>query len=209
MRTSVRPLCAGAGLLLLLPWVGGRVLAQEPSSRTVPAYRTADTSVMPPPDYVIGPDDRLSVIFFQNKDMSEDVTVRPDGKISLPLLNDVQASGLTPDQLRERIDLQAKRFTQVPNTTIVVKQINSRKVSILGSVQRPGTYPLLTRLSVLELIATAGGLKDDADGQKVVIMRKDGGRDLTFRVKYKEVIAQKRVAQTIELQPGDVVVVTE
>jgi len=160
-----------------------------------------------PPDYVIGPEDQLSVVFFQDKDMSADVIVRPDGKISLPLINEIQASGLTPEQLRERVSAEATRFIQAPKATIVVRQINSRKVYITGAVEKPGTYPLMGPTAVLQLIATAGGVKEYADSKKILIIRKENGRQVTYTFNYKEVVGQKNMSQNIDLRPGDTIVV--
>src|SRR6185295_11169335 len=129
----------------------------------VPAA-TASLAVVPtPPDYVIGADDLLSVVFWRDKDMSSEVAVRPDGKISLPLLNDIQAAGLTPSQLRDRLTEDAKRYLEDPNVTIVVRQINSRRVFVTGEVAKPGPYPLIGPTTVLQILATAGGLKEYAD----------------------------------------------
>ena len=139
--------------------------------------------------------------------MSADVVVRPDGKISLPLINEVMASGLTPEQLRQKVAAEAKRFVQDPNATVVVRQINSRKVFITGAVEKPGSYPLIVPTTVLQLIATAGGVKEYADSRKVVIIRNESGRQVTHNFNYKEVVSQKNMQQNIQLKPGDTVVV--
>ena len=146
-------------------------------------------------------------MFWHDKDMSADIVVRPDGKISLPLLNEIQASGLTPEQLRQRVSAAAKRFIQDPNATVVVRQINSRKVFITGAVEKPGTFPLNGPTTVLQLIAMAAGVKEYADSKKIVIIRNEAGRQVTFNFNYKEVIAQKNMTQNIDLRPGDTVVV--
>lgn len=191
----------------------GTVIAQGPPARsetaTTPSVTPANSgpTVTPPPGYVIGPDDQLSVLFWLEKDMSADVVVRPDGRISLPLLNEIQAEGLTPEQLRQNISTEAKRFIQDPKATILVRQINSRKVFITGSVERPGTYPLIGPATVLQLIATAGGLKEYADSKKIFIIRNEAGRRVTYKFNYKEVMSQKNIQQDIELRPGDMVVV--
>jgi polysaccharide biosynthesis/export protein len=195
---------------LLVLYSGGPARAQDVNGRrssVTVARPDSATAIMPPADYVIGPQDQLSIIFFLNKDMSADVVVRPDGKISLPLLQDIQASGLTPVQLRERVSIEAKRFMQEPNPTVVVREINSRKVSILGWVERPGTYSLMGPTTVLQLIAAASGLKEYAKSSRIVVMRNDGGRQTTFKFNYKQVTAQKHVEQNIELKPGDVIIV--
>jgi polysaccharide export outer membrane protein len=139
--------------------------------------------------------------------MSADVVVRPDGKISLPLINEMQAGGLTPEQLREKVSEEAKRFMQEPKASIVVRQINSRKVYITGAVEKPGTYPLMGPTAVLQLIAQAGGVKEYADSRKILIIRKETGRQITYMFNYKEVIGQKNMSQNIDLRPGDTIVV--
>src|SRR5947207_3044974 len=116
--------------------------AVRPSAPKTPAPAvTAAPGVNIPPEYIIGADDVLSIIFWRDKELTADVNVRPDGKISLPLLNDVQAAGLTPAQLKDRIVDEGKKYVEDPNVTIVVKVINSRKVFITGEVRKPGPYP--------------------------------------------------------------------
>jgi polysaccharide biosynthesis/export protein len=158
-------------------------------------------------DYVIGPEDQLSILFFQNRDMSADVVVRPDGKIALPLINELMASGLTPEQLREKVSIEAKRFIQEPNPTVVIRQINSRKVFITGAVEKPGTYGLNGPTSVLQLIATAAGLKEYADTKHIAIIRTERGRQTSYPFNYDRVIARKNMEQNIQLRPGDTVIV--
>src|SRR6478672_7923692 len=137
--------------LVVLP-----VRAQQPEAKAPsPAPPTAATATGAalPAGYVIGPDDLLSVVFWKDKEMSADVVVRPDGKISLPLLNDVQAAGLTPDQLRTRVIEAATKFVQDPNATVVVKEIRSRKVFITGMVVKGGPFPLSGDMTVMQLIS--------------------------------------------------------
>ena len=147
---------------------------------------------MPPADYVIGTDDVLIVMFRREKDMSAEVVVRPDGKITLPLLNDVQATGLTPDQLRETITEQAGRLVEEPNVTVMVKQINSRKVFITGQVAKPGAYPFGTRMTVLQLIAMAGGLGEFAKGKDILILRENARDGRPSRLAADDVQVQLR-----------------
>jgi polysaccharide export outer membrane protein len=165
-------------------------------------------SVDPPPHYVIGTDDVLSVVFWRDKDMSADVVVRPDGKISLPLVNELQAGGLSPAQLRDAIEAVAKRYVEEPSVTVVVKQINSRKLFITGQVEKPGSYSMSGPTTVLQLISMAGGLREFADGHRILIMRTGkGGKPSGFVFNYRQVAEGKNLAQNIELQPGDTVVV--
>lgn len=178
--------------------------APKGSAEAAPSTPAATTL---PPGYLIGPDDVLSIVFWKDKDMSADVVVRPDGKISLPLLNDIQAAGLTPDELRTQLARTAAKLVKDPDVTVVVKEIHSRNVYITGNVGKPGTYPLATGMNVLQLIAMAGGLQEYADAKNIVVIRLDNGRQTSFKFNYKDVIKQKNVEQNIPLKAGDTVVV--
>ena len=160
-----------------------------------------------PPGYVIGVDDHLSISFWRDKELSADVVVRPDGRISLPLLNDVQAAGLTPDQLRAALLQAAGSLLEDPNATVVVKEIHSRRAFITGNVEKPGMYPLNVPMTVVQLIATAGGLREFVSGKKIVIIRREGGRDVRFPFDYQAVVSGRQLQQNIELRPGDTVIV--
>lgn len=189
--------------------------AGQPAGRPAPAAAqkpatpapTPPPGVTPPPGYVIGPEDVLAVLFWREKDLSVEVAVRPDGMITLPLVNDLKAAGLTPDQLRTAVTEAAGRFVEDPNVTIVVKQINSRKVFVTGQVAKPGTYPLMGPTTVLQMIATAGGLMDFAKGDRIVIMRDQGGKTETLKFNYKDVLKGKKLEQNVELRPGDTILV--
>src|SRR5436190_2593093 len=164
----------------LLLAAAGAAEAQVGVKPAVPAAAAATTASAVPtvpvtPDYVIGPDDLLSIVFWRDKDMSADVAVRPDGKISLPVVNEVFASGLTAEQLRARITEAASKFVTDPTVSVVVKAINSRKVFITGMVGKPGDYSIPGRTTVLQLIAMAGGLHEFADSKNITINRTDNG----------------------------------
>jgi polysaccharide export outer membrane protein len=180
---------------------------QHDAAGSPAAAEKVPEGITPPSDYLIGPDDHLTVMFWREKDLSADVIVRPDGKISLPLLNDVQAAGLTPEQLREKVTDEAKRYVEDPVATVVVRQINSRKVFITGQVEKPGPYPLTAPTTVLQLISTAGGLKEYAKRDKIVIMRTENGKQTSLRFNYDQVIDRKNLKQNVELKPGDTVLV--
>jgi polysaccharide export outer membrane protein len=167
----------------------------------------ATTSIVLPPRYVIGPQDVLSVVFWRDKDLSADVVVRPDGKISLPLLNEMQAAGYSPEQLRTILTEAAGKFVEDPTVTVVVKEIHSRNVYITGNVAKPGTFPLTNDMTVLQLIALAGGLQEYSDAKNIVVIRTQHGRQQYHRFNYKDVIAQRRTEQNLLLEPGDTVVV--
>lgn len=160
-----------------------------------------------PPAYVIGPEDVLSVVFWRDKEMTTDVVVRPDGKISLPVLNEIDAAGLTPEQLQQRILQAAARYFEQPSATVIVKEIKSRRVFITGQVNKPGEYALVSPMRVVQLIALAGGLQEFANGSRMSVMRVDNGRQVAFQFNYDEVKNRKNLGQNIELKPGDTVIV--
>ena len=179
----------------------------SPPRTPVTAKPGVPAGVTPPAGYVIGPDDVLTVVFWGEKDMSAEVAVRPDGKISLPLINDIDAAGLTPDQLMANVAAAAAKYLENPAVTVGVKQINSRKVFISGEVAKPGGYPLTGPTTVLQLIALAGGLSEFADTKNIVVMRTENGRPMGYKFNYKDVLRRRNLKQNIELKPGDTVVV--
>jgi len=214
--------------ILVLTWSGAAHAQQAPPAAparpqpTAPAPAAAPavgtpttvvvagntvTGVTPPADYVIGPEDVLTIIFWREKDLSNDVMVRPDGKISLPLINEVMAAGLTPEQLRQKLSEQAQRFVEDPNVTVVVKTINSRRVFVIGEVMKPGPYSLMAPTTVLQLISMTGGLQEYADSKNITIMRTENGKPVTYRFNYKDVVKQRNPKQNIELKPGDTIVI--
>jgi polysaccharide biosynthesis/export protein len=171
------------------------------------ATRTDMPTGVPTADYVIGPDDVLNIVVWRDKDISGDVAVRPDGKISLPLLNDVQAAGLTPEQLRKQLTDAASKYIEAPEVTVIVKAINSRKVFITGQIARPGPYTLNAPTTVLQLIAVAGGVAEYADSKNIIIMRNENGKPVSHKFNYKDVVRGRKLQQNIELKPGDTIIV--
>jgi polysaccharide export outer membrane protein len=177
----------------------------RPATPAQPPQMPAGAQV--PTGYVIGPDDVLAVVFWRDKDMSAEVTVRPDGKITLPLINEVQAAGQTPEQLRDTLQQAATKFLEDPTVSVVVKTINSRKVFITGQVAKPGAYSLSPPTTVMQLIAMAGGLLEFADSKNITIIRNENGKPTAYQFNYKDVVKRKNLKQNIELKPGDTVVV--
>jgi polysaccharide export outer membrane protein len=197
-----RGVCAA---LVFAPLSAG---AQTPAARhTPPAALSAADGAAVPRDYVIGTEDVLEVKFWKDVNLSREVVVRPDGKIGLELLNEVQAAGLTPDELRQALLVEAKRFMEEPNVAVIVKQINSRKVFITGQVERPGSYPLASSMTVLQLISLAGGLKEFAKEKEIVVMRTDKAAPTAYPFNYEDILKGRNLAQNIVLKPGDTVVV--
>jgi polysaccharide export outer membrane protein len=197
---------ACAFLLGLTQIASGQVGGPSATRVAVPSGGTVVGSVDgAPADYIIGPADVLSVVFWRDDQLTSQVLVRPDGKISLPLLDDVQAAGLTPEALRDRLTDEARRFVTDAKVTVVVQEINSRRVFITGLIASPGAYPLTQSLTVLQLIATAGGLQEFAKSKEIRIVRLDQGRRTSLRFNYDE--TAKGDAEDVELKPGDTVVV--
>ena len=177
------------------------------SAPATTASAAAPAAVVPPPDYVIGTDDILTIVFWREKELTSEAVVRPDGMVSLPLLNDVPAAGLTPEQLRLKVTEAAAQLIEEPTVTVIVKQINSRKVFITGEIAKPGPYPLGGPTTVLQLLAMAGGVNDFADAENISIVRTENGRTESFRFNYNEVKRRRKLEQNILLKPNDTIVV--
>jgi polysaccharide export outer membrane protein len=189
----------------------GQSQEQKPASGATAAPAAVATAtaagVSTPAGYLIGPDDVLAVVYWREKELSADVIVRPDGMISLPLLNDIRAQGLTPEQLRAALTTAASKFVEEPTVTVVVKVINSRKVFVTGQVGKPGPYQLNGSSTVMQMLAMAGGLAEYAKKSKIMVLRTEGGKSVALPFNYEEVMAGKRLQQNVELRPGDTVVV--
>ena len=197
--------------LLALPSGIGRdgiASAQGRRPSTSETARPPDPAgVTPPPDYLIGPEDVLDIVFWRDEDMTDQVTVRPDGMITLPLVGDLQAAGLKPQALRDVIHEAAATYFEDVNVTVIVRQINSRNAFITGLVRAPGAYPLTGPRTVLQLIALAGGLAEYADKGNITIMRVEEGQTRLLKFNYDHVAQGKNVRQNIQLKPGDTVIV--
>jgi polysaccharide export outer membrane protein len=191
---------------LLVATASATPIANGPAlSQTTAPAQPASTSL--PSDYVIGVEDVLSVIFWREKDMSADVVVRPDGKISLPMLNDVPAAGLTPEALAQVVAKAGAKFVRDAGATVMVKEIRSRKIYIIGEIARPGTFQLGSEMTVLQALGEAGGFIEGADKGDVIIVREDGGKERRFKFNYNDVVKGKNPAQNIRLMPGDTIIV--
>jgi polysaccharide export outer membrane protein len=175
----------------------------EPSA----AAKAPDAPLVLPADYVIGPADTLSILVWREKDLSMDVVVRPDGHVTLPLVSDVEAEGLTPELLRDRLQEKLKAFIKDPNVTVIVRQVNSRRVFITGKVVKPGAYPLVTPLRVVDLIALAGGLVPLADARHIVVLRTQPEGRVALPIDFEKVSKGLLLWQDVALKPGDAIVV--
>jgi polysaccharide export outer membrane protein len=155
--------------------------------------------------YRIGPQDVVRVDVWKETEISRSVPVRPDGKISLPLLNDVQAAGLTAMQLADSITEGLKKFINSPQVTVTVTEINSRRVYVTGEVTRPGAYPLLPNMTALQALTSGGGFTQFANLKKIYVLRNENGKQVKHPFNYKDVVNGR--ADDFPLQPGDTIVV--
>jgi polysaccharide export outer membrane protein len=149
----------------------------------------------------------LDISVWKETELTRTVPVRPDGKISLPLLNDVRAAGLTPNQLAAQITTSLKRFVTDPQVTVIVTQINSQRVYILGEVTRTGAYPLLPEMTMLQALSSAGGFTQFANRKKIYMFRIENGKQVKYPFDYKAVIDGKRSDENVVLRAGDTIVV--
>ena len=197
----------GLGTVLGAGLAAGAAEAQEaaknagsaPSAQVAPA--TTDAG------YKIGPQDVLRIDVWKEAEISRSVPVRPDGKISLPLLNDVQAAGLTAMELANVISEGLKKFINSPQVTVSVSEINSRRVYVTGEVTRPGAFPLLPNMNVLQALTSAGGFTQFARTKSIYVLRTEDGKQVKHPFNYKDVVNGKRPEDNITLQPGDTIVV--
>jgi polysaccharide biosynthesis/export protein len=181
--------------------------AGKKASPTTSASSEPSSSDVNASTYVIGPEDVLDINVWKEPDNSRTVPVRPDGKISLPLLNDVMAAGLTPMQLQAAITEGLKKFISEPQVTVIVTAVNSRRVYVLGEVARTGALPMLPNMTVLQALSAAGGLSQFAKQNGIYVLRTENGRQVTFPFNYKDVVRGKRPEQNILLKSGDTIVV--
>lgn len=159
-----------------------------------------------PSDYVIGPDDTLHIFVWKEPDLTETLPVRPDGKISLPLLNDITAAGLTPLQLRDEITEKLKKYVSDPRVTVVVTGTGSQRIFATGEVLHTGPMTLLPHMTMLQALAQAG-FTQFANEKAIYLLRHENGRQVKIPFNYKEVVKGNHPEQNIELKPGDTIVV--
>ena len=179
--------------------------APAPAVRTPVVVREAN-SVDLAKEYLIGAEDLLDVLVWKNcPDLCRTVPVRPDGKISLPLVNDIQAAGLTPADLRQQLTERLSEYVQSPEVSVIVREVHSVKVSVVGSVKMPGHYELKSPATVLDLIARAQGLNEFASKDKIVVLRQDGATTTRMPFNYRKVAESEQ--ENFFVRAGDIIVV--
>lgn len=176
---------------------------REALAKGAPPHQSATAD----PDYVIGPQDVVDISVWKEPELSRSVPVRPDGRISLPLINDIQAAGLTPGQLGAQIASGLTKYVTNPQVTVIISQINSQRIYILGEVARAGSYTLLPDMTVLQALSDAGGFTPFANSKKIYVLRQDNGKQQKIPFNYKEVISGKNPSQNIAVKAGDTIIV--
>jgi polysaccharide export outer membrane protein len=216
--TMLNSVCGVSSFFLLVSLLAATAAAgqaqprnQTPQQTAPPGQPTTQAQSVPeasrPSDYTIGPEDVLGIVFWREPDMSGDVTVRPDGRITIPVIGEMQAAGQRPDELQEAIAAAASKYISSVNVVVVVRTINSRKIFVTGRVTTPGTYPIMGPLTVMQAIALAGGLTEYADPKNITILRIENGKSRTMNFNYQDIARGKSLEQNIQLKPGDTVVV--
>ena len=185
---------------------GVATLGAQAGSQPIP-IGTQAAAVDLPADYVIGPEDILGVVFWREAELSGDVTVRPDGRITLPVIGEIVAAGMQPGALQKQIVALAGKYVNDPNVQVIVRAINSRKFFVTGRVADPGTFDLKGPMTVIQAIAMAGGLTEYADAKNITILRKGDAQAPVLRFNYRDVAKGKKLEQNVILRPGDTVVV--
>jgi polysaccharide export outer membrane protein len=192
-----------AGLLLLLMAAAPGLSSGQEASGATPRQEGS----LEPPGYTIGPEDVLHISVWKSDATSRTVPVRPDGRISLPLVNEVQAAGLTPMQLRDVLTGKLREFMPFPEVSVIVQEVNSFKVSVMGEVVRPDTYTLKRWATVLDVLALAGGFTPVASRSRILILRPEGKTIKRILFNYTKLITAEGEQENFYLRPGDIILV--
>jgi len=200
-------------IVAILVWSSTLVLRAQTKPAGAPASQPDAVKAAPSPsaasdEFMIGPGDVLAINVWKESEISKVIPVRSDGRISLPLIGELQSSGLTPRQLEAEITKRLKDYVADPSVTVVVQEIHSQKINVLGMVSHPGSFPLAKPMTVVDAIATAGGFRDFAKQKDIYVLHKDAnGKQTRVPFNYKDVIKGLHPEQNIELQSGDTIVV--
>jgi polysaccharide export outer membrane protein len=183
------------------------LLASGPALAGADDPQAAETAPASQPEYVIGPADVLQIFVWKEPDLTRDVTVRFDGRVTMPLLGDLLAAGRVPSELAADIEQKLGRFLSSPHVAVGVSQANSSRFYVIGQVGRPGEYPLTGRLTLVQALALAGGLKDFAKTDNILILRHKDGVETVITASYKKIESSRDISQDIPLRPADTIVV--
>ena len=218
MKSTWKAVAAALVLIGSLAWAQDAPAPSPASDQTASDKTTSDkatsdkpgagasASPVAGPEYVIGPEDVLHVAVWREADLTATLPVRPDGKISLPLLDDVQAAGLTPKQLAESVTEKLKKYIADPRVTVVVTSINSKRIFLVGEVMHPGATAMLPNMTVLQALSSAG-LSQFANTKRIYVLRTENGKQQKLPVNYRKLVKGEEIEQNYLLQPGDTIVV--
>jgi len=204
----MKPSRPGFLFLLITLVIGSVALAQGTRDPSVVKPTPGDPSV-DSSTYVIGPEDVLDIYVWKETDLSRRVPVRMDGKISLPLVGEIQAAGLTPQQLKQQLINKLKDYVDIPNVTVTVMEVNSFKVYVTGRVAKPGVFTLRSETTILQIIPMAGGFTQWANERKIILVRKEQGQDKKYIINYKKIVSGEDLSQNLVLKPGDTIIVQD
>ena len=182
------------------PAAGGKTEALKAAQAKATVVADSDS-------YVIGPEDVLYIYVWKEENLSRSVPVRMDGMISIPLVDDIKAAGMTPLQLKELLLAKLREYVETPDVTVIVTEANSYRVFLQGEVKTPGVYKLRSETTLVQLIIMAGGFTDWANQKKITIMRKEGGKDSRIVVNYKKIVEGDEGARDVMLKSGDIVII--
>ncbi len=194
------------GALASFAWGQETAKANDPAKPASKDKAQSEAASAAGPDYVIGADDMLQISVWKEPDLTESLPVRPDGKISMPLLNDVTAAGLTPTQLADSISSKLKKFIADPRVTVVVTAMNSRRIYVMGEVTHTGSMTLQPNMTVLQALASAG-FTQFANTKGIYVLRMENGKQQKIPVPYRSLIKGDAIDQNLVLKPGDTIVV--
>jgi polysaccharide export outer membrane protein len=182
-------------IICVLAIIGGLLFGSEVSSQ------------VPDASYKIGPNDVLTIFVWKEAELSRDVTVMPDGKITYPLIGEVTAQGQTASEVKKAITDKLQNFVTAPEVTVIVRESRSQVIYTIGKLTRPGPYPLAPGMTVMQALSAAGGFAEWADPKNILIVRREGGKESQLRFNYKEYTSGEKLEQNILLKPGDTLVV--
>jgi len=196
------------GVLILFIYISVSYSQEGKEDKDIILKKQAQAEIAADSDrYVIGSEDVLYIHVWKEETLSKTVSVRMDGMISMPLVDEIQAAGITPLQLKEKLTEKLKDFVEAPNVTVIVMEANSFKVYVSGQVKNPGVLKLRSETSLAQVISMVGGFSDWANQSKIIIIRKENGKEKRFTVNYKKIVKGKDLSLNILLKPGDTIIV--
>lgn len=205
MRTASTRKTLRVGLILILLLGLPGAFAADKKVEKRPEAQPGEPAV--PPEFRVGPGDVLQIDVWKEKELSGDVVVRPDGRISLPLLKDLEVTGMTPMEIQKALTEKLGKFVSAPDVTVVVKQIHSKKVYLVGQVNKVGPLPLLSPMTVAQALSEAGGPTEYANSKRILVLRDENGKQIRFTFNYKDFLKGQALEENIALKPGDTIVV--